>query len=423
LAIVIWPRSTHHPVPPPAITQQAIDTAAGKVTYCTGADSVVSKTDPTISQHKQAVANFDKLPGNHVEAKLVPFASDATDQYDQFSRDLQTDRTCDVFYSDVTWTADFAHNKWLADLSPYFADGSLPSLSGFVRAMQAAAVFDGKEYGVPKQADAGLLYYRKDKYRSVPATVQALYKEAAPGQLMRYQGEDYEGLTVNFLELAFAAGAMDLVTADHKANIDQQPEREALQLMVDAITSRAVPRAVIDQEEGNSTKAFTLGRADFMRNWSPVYAALQLDKQLAGRVGVAPLPPWTGRKPVSVLGGHVLVVAAHTQHLAAALKLVEYLTSQAVMKTDATEFSLAPARSDLWADPQVASALPAFPDLKNAIFSAVSRPVTPNYAAVSAAISNNVNSALRGQLTVAQALNKANYDMQRALDAVHPPGR
>jgi ABC-type glycerol-3-phosphate transport system substrate-binding protein len=71
----------------------------------------------------------------------------------------------------------------------------------------------------------------------------------------------------------------------------------------------------------------------------------------------------------------------------------------------------------------VASALPAFPDLKNAIFSAVSRPVTPNYAAVSAAISNNVNSALRGQLTVAQALNKANYDMQRALDAVHPPGR
>jgi maltose-binding protein MalE len=50
----------------------------------------------------------------------------------------------------------------------------------------------------------------------------------------------------------------------------------------------------------------------------------------------------------------VLVVAAHTQHLAAALKLVEYLTSQAVMKTDATEFSLAPARSDLWADPQVA---------------------------------------------------------------------
>lgn len=420
LAIVLWPGSAQHPTP--AIAQPAIDAAAGPITYCTGADTVGSRTDLKSHQHAQAVANFDKLPDNRVQATLKQFSSDASEQYKQFSRDLETDHKCDVFYSDVTWTADFAQKKWLAELSPYFDDVSLPRLSSFAPAMQDAAVFDGKNYGVPKQADVGLLYYRKDLFRP-PTSWQDLYRRAAPGQLLRYQGEDYEGLTVNFLELAYAAGAQAVVTPDHKANLNQQAERDALQFMVDGITNHAVPRIVVDQEEAASTSAFVRGKADFIRNWSPVYADLQKQPTVSGRVGVAPLPAWTGKPAVSVLGGHVIVVSAATKHLAGALKLVEYLTSKAVSKTDATAFSLAPARTDLYTDPEVQSALgPAFADLKTGIFNARSRPITPNYGAVSEAISKNVNSALRGKTTVADALDMANYEMQQALDAAYATG-
>jgi ABC-type glycerol-3-phosphate transport system substrate-binding protein len=159
-----------------------------------------------------------------------------------------------------------------------------------------------------------------------------------------------------------------------------------------------------------------------MRNWPFAYAALNNPKkyeQVAGEVGVAPLPSWEGRAPVSVLGGHILVISAFSKNPAAALQLADYLSSTEVVKQDATDFSLAPALVDLWKDPEVLKALPASADLKSAIFNAKVRPVTPNYADVSAAISKNVNRALRRSLDPQTALTTANDEMQQALDDVY----
>ena len=340
----------------------------------------------------------------------------------EIGRTLRVPRSglCDVFYSDVTWTADFAHNNWLLDLTPYFKQ----RLNSFVDAMRDAAIFDGKMYGVPKQADAALLYYRTDRVKDVPRTWQELYRQAAaaPGKRLRYQGLDSEALTVNFLELAYAAGADDIVTTDHKANLKQYPLYEALELMVQSITTHAAPQGVVNQIEGHSRRAFGRGHADFMRNWPYAYAALQDRKtypKVYGRVGVAPLPTWSGGGAASVLGGHLLVVSAFSKNPAAALKLVEYLSSRKIIKRDATEFGLAPPITELWSDRDIQAALPAFEHLQDAVFTARSRPVTPKYQAVSEAISENVNRALRREMTPYEAVNAANAEMQQALDEAY----
>jgi multiple sugar transport system substrate-binding protein len=317
----------------------------------------------------------------------------------------------------VTWTADFANNGWLVDLSPYVK----PRLNRYVPAMRDAAIFNDKIWGVPKQADAGLLYYNTDKVKTPPTTWQQLYKQAARGRgkRYRYQGLDYEGLTVNFLELAYAAGAQDIITPQGKANITQYPALVALQFMVDGVKDGVVPYDIVNQKEAASLNAFGHQRADFMRNWPYAYAALNNSNKypsVAGHVGVAPLPSWQGQRPVSVLGGHILVISAFSKNTAGALQLVDYLSSPAVIKQDATDFSLAPALADLWDDPQVQKALPAYGDLRSAIFDATTRPVTPNYPDVSAAISKNVNRALRGSLDPQTALATANDEIQEALD-------
>ena len=410
----------HGPVLTPAgvkvIDPDSMNSARGTVRYCAGEDFVRSE-DGRRRQHHQAVEDFNETFGPTLHADFVELPADATQQYAQFKRRLDS---CDVFYSDVTWTADFAHRGWLLDLTPYVK----PLLRTFLPAMRQAAVFDRRIWGVPKQVDAGLLYYNTDTVTDPPATWQQLYREAAepPGQRFRYQAFDYEGLTVNFLELAYAAGAQDVITPDRKANLDRGPELEALQLMVRGIRTGAVPRDVVNQTEKSSLSAFGHGKADLMRNWPYAYTTLDNADEyprVAKHYAVAPLPTWAGEAPASVLGGHILVISARSKNPAAALKLVHYLTSEQVIKQDATEFSLAPALDDLWADPEVQQSLPAFANLKSAIDSARTRPITPSYPEVSRAISSNVNLALQLKLDPGTAPATANDEIQQILDQAY----
>ncbi len=394
--------------------------AVGKVTYCTGKD-VVKSRDGRTSQHADATRQFNAEFDPEVHVDLYQLPRNATQQFNLFSsRQREHSDLCDVFYSDVTWTAEFAHNGWLYDLSPYVK----PRLDSYVPAMRKAALFDGRYWGVPKQADAGLLFYDTATVPKPPSTWQQLYQQAErpPGNRFRYQGRAYEGLTVNFLELAYAAGATDIITPDHKAHINQPQAIKALQLMVDGIRNKAAPRTVLTQTEEDSLYAFgekRRGRADLMRNWPYIYKKLENGRtyaDVAGHVGVSPLPRWEDRRPASVLGGHILVISAFTKNPGAALKLVDYLSSRAVIKRDAVTFGLAPALAGLWNDPGVQAALPAFGDLKKAIYNARPRPITPSYQKISQAIYTNVNDALTGDITPNEALDTANDAIQQALD-------
>ena len=66
--------------------------------------------------------------------------------------------------------------------------------------------YGGKYWGVPETSDAAFLYYNKAKVKTPPTTWQQVYTEAKSTGGIVYQGAPYEGLTCDFLELAFAAG-------------------------------------------------------------------------------------------------------------------------------------------------------------------------------------------------------------------------
>ncbi len=52
--------------------------------------------------------------------KLLEFPESADEQRNQFvQRQEAKSAECDVFYSDVIWTAEFAVQKWLYDMTPY----------------------------------------------------------------------------------------------------------------------------------------------------------------------------------------------------------------------------------------------------------------------------------------------------------------
>ena len=286
----------------------------------------------------------------------------------------------------------------------------------FVPSTLASVDYQGKIWGVPRVSDAGLLYYRKDKVKSVPATWQDVYKQAQAGNGIVYQGAAYEGLTVNFLELAFAAGGKILSDDGKKSVIDSPENLKALQFMVDGIKSGAAPKAVTTYMEEEARRAFEAGGPDFERQWPYAYALGNMKgSKVAGKFAVAPYPAFEGGGKAAILGGHNSVISAYSKNPGGALKLIDYLTSEKRMTRNAAKFSKTPVLAASYADPAVKKALPFIDQLKQAVEQAKTRPVSPVYTQISQAIYKNVNNALSGSTDPKSALKKAQTDMDKAL--------
>jgi multiple sugar transport system substrate-binding protein len=387
-----------------AVDPASMDSAKGEVTYCTGKD--------TSGAQKESVKQFNaQFKSQGLSTKLLEFPESADEQRNQFiQRQEAKSGECDIFYSDVIWTAEFASQKWLLDVTPYVKQRE----SEFIPATFETVKYDGKFWGVPKQSDAAFLYYRTDQVDSPPSTWQEVYKQAAADDGIVYQGASYEGLTCDFLEIAFAAGGKVLSDDGKKAEFDSPQNLKALQFMVDGIKDGAAKKAVTTYMEEQARRAFEAGRATYMRNWPYAYATGKKNKN-APKFDVVPFPTFQGGGKGGILGGHNLVISAYSKNPGGALKLIDYLTGEEAEKRDAADFSLAPVLKATYDDPAVQKAMPFAAELKQAIAQAKSRPVSPVYTQISQAIYKNVNEALSGKVSPEEALKTGQSEMEKAL--------
>jgi trehalose/maltose transport system substrate-binding protein len=376
--------------------------AKGTVTYCQGKDTAGNA-------HAWVKAYNAKNTG--ITVKLLEFPASADAQRQQFiQRQQAKSGDCDIFSSDVIWTAEFASQKWIYDMTPVVNQRK----SEFIGAPLETVHFENKYFGVPETTDAGFLYYNDKKIKSVPATWQAVYQQAASNGGIVYQGAAYEGLTCDFLELMFAAGGQVLNSDGTKSAINSPQSTKALQLMIDGIKNGAAPRAVTTYMEPESLAAWETGKYAFMRNWPYAYAASNNDKgtKIKGDFKVSPQPSFEGGGKAGILGGHNSVISVYSKNPGAALAVVNYVTGMENNVRNASKFSLAPVLSAAYDDAGVKKALPFSDQLKQAVAQAKARPVSPVYPQISQAIYNNVNDALAGRQSAANAVKK----MQSAID-------
>jgi trehalose/maltose transport system substrate-binding protein len=386
------------------IDPASMEGAKGEVTYCQGKD--------TAGNAHEMVDRFNKANGPDLKAKLVEFPASADEQRNQFiQRQQAKSGDCDVFSSDVIWTAEFASQKWLYDLTPYMEDKK----SEFIEAPIETVTYDGKIWGSPETSDAGLLYYRTDKVDEVPDTWQGVYQSAQDTGGIVYQGAAYEGLTCDFLELAFGAGGEVISEDGTKAVIDSPENVKALQFMVDGIKDGAAPKAVTTYMEPESLAAFQTGKYAYMRNWPYAYALNQKAKRVKDNFDVGPQPTFEGGEPAGILGGHNSVISVYSKNPGGALKLIEHIGSPEIQKAYAAQFSLSPVKAEVYDDKEVQKAIPFADALRDGITQARARPVSPVYPQISQAIYKNVNAALSGQQSPEDAVKQANSDIEKAL--------
>jgi trehalose/maltose transport system substrate-binding protein len=377
--------------------------ASGNVTWCIGKD--------TSGAFGTVVDNFNKA-NPKASVKLLELPEDAGEQ-----RRLQIQRLrakspeCDVLGMDVIWTAEYAAQNWLLDVSDSIAKNG----DQFIKSTVDTTEFDGKNWGVPFNSNAGFIYYRTDQVDSAPKDWETLYQEAQKDNGVVYQGFRYEGLTVDFLELLYSAGG-SIVSDDGKsATADSQEVKDVLKFMADGIKNGAAPKAVLTYKEEEARRAFEAGNATFMRNWPYAYA-LDKKSKIGSKFDIATFPGFKGQQGAGVLGGYNLGISAYSKNAAGSLAFIEFATKPDQQKIMATEASLPPTVSATYDDPAVKKAMPFAAELKTAIEQAKPRPVSPVYPQISEAVFNNVYAALQGDMSPDEAASKMNDEIQKALE-------
>src|SRR3954471_11325867 len=95
------------------IDPASMEGAKGTVKFCQGKD-----TTGAVAALKK---NFNaKFASQGLKMEFVEFPASADEQRNQFiQRQQAKSGDCDLFGSDVIWTAEFAQQKWLYDVTPY----------------------------------------------------------------------------------------------------------------------------------------------------------------------------------------------------------------------------------------------------------------------------------------------------------------
>lgn len=320
-------------------------------------------------------------------------------------------RDCDVYATDVTWTAEWASQGWVydqSDLVKQIGEGLLPSAL-------ATTEYSGRSWATPFYTNAGLVYYRDDRV-SAPATLADLYTEASASKddSMLIALSAYDGLTTNFLEILYSAGGGVL---DDSGNvvIDSAETKAALTLLKDAVDSGAIDKASLTYDDGKAATAYASGASGFLRNWPSVYKTVSTAPALNGALKVTPLPAFDATHPgVGVLGGWNLMIPLRTKNLGGAVALVTYAASENFQKQLFLTASQAPVHDAVYGDDEVRAKLPFAEQLHTAVTAAQPRPISPVYPLISQAIYDNVYAVISGQTSVDDGIKKMAAQLKSA---------
>ncbi len=349
--------------------------------------------------------------------------------FEQMQAELQSGKsTMDVIGGDVVWPAQFAANGYLLDLSDRFTQEMQGDyLEGPIQAVQ----YEGKTYGVPWFTDAGMFYYRTDLleksgFSEPPGTWDEMKRmsekvraDSGTKHGFVFQGAQDEGGVVDALEHIWNAGGD--VLDGNRVIIDSPESAQGLRLRRSLITDGVAPEASGDYTTQESQASFTNGDVVFMRNWPFVHALLsdpETSRVKPGQVDIGALPVADeGDTSFSGLGGWNFMVNAGAENKIEEIwAFIEFMSAPEQQQTFAIESARLPTLKALYEDDEVLDKLPVARLGREALENTRPRPVSPLYSDMSLEMAEEFNAALKGEVSVDQALASLQKGLQNIAD-------
>jgi len=357
---------------------------------------------------------FNKKYPN-VQVEYVPAPNTSVDRRAKYvTMFAAQDGSLDVVLMNTVDTGEFASSKWILPLDGYFnvAEVKDRNFATFFN----ANLWQGKLYGIPMTADTLDFYYRKDLLDGAGLKAPTAWSDLV-AQATKLQAPDRFGFVSSWergnqvfcqLLLFLASNGGDVMTKDlSKVTIDTPENAEALQLMADMIAKHKIaPKDVLSLTVDNARIVFNEGRAVFQLNWDYAWANFQKDdSKVKGKVGVGTAPAFPRRDQVSVLGGWNAGVNAFSKNKATAVEFIRTVSEDEIMRVSVLKYGQTTPNKKAMADPEYVAKNPEFLKALAANYNvAAARPVTPAYAEITEAISQEVMPALYGEKSVKDAL-------------------
>ena len=344
--------------------------------------------------YREAAQRCTDASAGRYRIAMEPLPRNSDAQRQQIVRRLAArDSTVDLIGMDVIWTAEFAEAGWLR---PWDGARAAQVSAGVLAGPLATARYRGVLWAAPFTSNTQLLWYRKSRAPSVPATWDQLITAAEalpPGQReVAVQGGRYEGYTVWVAALLASAGTELVVDADRpdraRAGLAPGPTELALGVIHRLATSPVADPGLSVATEPDTQQAMLSGAASYSLNYTGLYAAARAEAPgVVDDLGWARYPAVIGGRPSRPpLGGINLGVGAYSRHPEQAFDAAACLRDAANQVLAATGGGLPPTIAAVYDDPAVVRQFPFGRLLRESIAAAAPRPATPAYSDVSLAV-------------------------------------
>ncbi|MGO4269979.1 ABC transporter substrate-binding protein [Paenibacillus sp. TAF58] len=346
-----------------------------------------------ISTLTQGYAKVD--PNVEVVPEFIPFAEFKK----RLSVGLAAQDLPDIVVIDNPDHAAYAAMGLFADITDKIKDW--PDKDQFYEGPWKSATLNGKVYGIPLGSNNLALYYNKTMLDGAgiqpPKTWDELRdasKKLTKGDVkgLGFSGLGNEEGTFQFLPWLLSAGA----SFD---KVDSPQGIKAYSFLADLVKDQSVSKEVLNWTQADVMKQFAAGKVAIMVNGPWQIPELKTSAPDL-KYGVALLPK--GEKNASVLGGENLGVV-NGKNVDDAVKFIKYVASPEVIKPFAQSFGYFPSRKDVatdkyWTEDPVLKVFneemqyaqprgphPKWPEISNAISSALQQTLTLNKAPEAAA--------------------------------------
>ncbi|MEV7802100.1 extracellular solute-binding protein [Microbispora sp. NPDC088329] len=329
----------------PAVDREKTCSGSGEITIATGNDVSAG------SFRRNLIQDWNRTSLSRV-ARFVEISDSADEARAEMAAAAQSHRCAyDILILDVAYVTEFARNGYIREIGPV-GDAQDPNgfsqdyWHQFIPNVLKATEVDGKRYAVPFASDAPLLFGKTDRltFKDWPDLLRDAEKHGYAGQF-----GDYEGGTVNLMEVILSGGAK--ISDGERIVLDRYPTetKQALKMWKgllspprhdgDSGTPGGSPQNAGQCQddlargclwgftEESGIRAFRDSGVGYMRNWPFAIPRLALDPVMRGpggalRFDVAPLPRG------GILGGSTLALSADISEdkIEDARRLIEFLT-------------------------------------------------------------------------------------------------
>ena len=402
---------------------------------------ILSPIDPTFKTLSEFSSNLDELCGTNIEIVNLPLDELHGEIMTNAERQLSN---YDLMAVDLPWIGQLASEGVIEPLDEIMrAERYNPS--DFHNAAYKGSSWNNRQYGLPIQPTAELLFCRSDLFAeaglTLPRTTDELLLAA---RVLHRSSFSMSGIVMNFgrgtpvahtFIQTLADFGQPIINLDPLGDEFNIAEIEGENYRPQLHTKLARETAEFLKELAEFTHKdslicnwdrrigiFSRGEAAMTYGWSIRAASFELDKNSPahGNVKFVPHPRGPGARTVSPIGGFSLAVPSglDDERKMASWKVLEYLTRPEMLKWYVLNGNLTSPRFSTSADPEVQASSTLISEVdameRRGELQIWPRPPIPEFSDVLSVLGDEIHMMLEGVVSVEDALGKS----QNRIDAI-----